>query len=286
MIYDINGNQIGTVYDVNGNTLTQAYDINGNPLIEQGEGTTLTVMTYNIGQWYTGIGSNVPTDKYDSYSSLQKQIFSAVNPDIACLQEYYDPFSSGHTVESVMGDYYDYINHSGSGYAQKATMTKGYPMSGYATTTMTGGQSYTECTIEVDGKTVYIINAHLATSSQEANKVAQAQTLCNHLKTLNSFILFGDFNTVCKSVEDTEYTTIMKQFVDAGFNVANCSAQFGFKDTWTGGSTASGTWYPCDHIITSADISMANVRVNTIKLTDGLSDTIDHIPLIAEVTIS
>ena len=102
------------------------------------------------------------------------------------------------------------------------------------------------------------------------------------------FIITGDFNTVCKSVNDTEYTTIMKQFIDAGYHSANCSAQHGFLDTWTAGSTASGTWYPCDHIITSANISMNTVIVDTTKIdvAEQTGQAIDHLPIVAYLTVN
>lgn len=289
MIYDKDGSQLVSAYDVNGDALAQAYDIDGNELIEPPTppiGTNLTVCSYNIGQWYNGSGANVPSAKYETYYTLQRATLSAIGADIIAFQEYWEPFSSGHAVADVIGEFFtsSYRYTGGGTYVKKAIYANGYTVSNGTYTTFTAGtEGYQKATVEVDGKQIWIINAHLATSSNESRKVAEAQQLAGIVSNMERFIIFGDFNTVCKSVNDTEYTTIMKQFVDAGYNVANCSGQFGFKDTWFG---ADSSQYPCDHIITSANIHINSVAVNNQKFLTPTGDTIDHIPLIAEVTIS
>ena len=80
---------------------------------------------------------------------------------------------------------------------------------------------------------------------------------------------------------------MIKPFIDAGYNVANCSDQHGFIDTWTNGKDTTGTWYPHDNIITSADFTMSNVRRDTTKITEAAiqDKIIDHVPLICELTL-
>ena len=286
MIYKVDGTPRGSAWDASGQLLGVAYDIDENQVLA--DPVDMVVMTYNVGQWYIGSGSNVPSEKYAGYSTLQQSIISEYSPDIVGFQEYYDPFSSGYTVESVIGDYFTaHVNNATTGYSAKAIYTNGYAIGNYqAISFITGSsQCYIKGSITVGGRTVWLINAHLATSSQETNKVAQAAELCAAVSTLDYFIIFADFNTICKSVNDTEYTTIMKQFIDAGFNSANCSEQHGFIDTWTGGTTITDTWYPCDQIITSANISINSVVADHTKVEDLIDETIDHVPLVAQITI-
>jgi len=290
MIYDINGNQLNVCYDKNGNRLNIAYDKDGNVVYRAGDSTQLTVMSYNVGQWYCGTGSNVPTDYYQTFYELQRAIMAEHNPDVASFQEYYEPFSEGHTVDDVIGDYFTYhVNNSDGAYNSKAIYTNGYAIDNYLKVSFGdgSGRSYLRSTITVDGKQIWLLNAHLSTSSAESQKVAQASTLLNVVSSLPYFILMGDFNTVCKSVNDEEYTTIMKQFIDAGYHSANCSEQHGFIDTWTSGNNASGTWYPCDQIITSSNIDIVSVIADTTKL-DMIAGrfTIDHIPIVADLIIN
>ena len=285
MLYDVNGNLVNTVYNSNGQQIYQAYDVDGNAVIMSG--TTLRVMSYNVGQWYIGTNTNVPTDKYSEYYAMQREIVSKYNLDVMAVQEYYDPFSSGHSTESVIGEFFtDQKHNTNSTYRAKATYTNGYEQSNYSEVYFAdGNRSYIKSSIEVDGKTIWLLNAHLETSGQEATKVAESTELLEAVSNLEYFIIMGDFNTVCRSVSDPEYTTIMKQFIDAGYHSANCSAQHGFIDTWTSGTTASGTWYPCDQIITSANIAITSVIADQTKVTDDLGDVIDHIPIVATLIV-
>ena len=285
MIYDIDGAQLPAAYEYAGTELEEAYDIDKN--IVYTKSTPLVVMSYNVGQWYIGNTSNVPTSKYSDYYTLQRSIISAYNPDVVGFQEYYDPFSSGHSVSSVIGEYFTaHKNNATSGYLAKAVYTNGYNISNYSYVNfVTGTRGYIKCSITVAGKTIWIINAHVETSSREAEKVAQSREVFEAVASLEYFIILADLNTVCKSVNDEEYTTIMKQFIDAGYHSANCSSQHGFIDTWTDSTTASGTWYACDHIITSANIDITDVTVDLQKTTSGFGDVIDHIPIIARLEI-
>lgn len=278
-IYDTNNNSLDSVYDIGGELLGQVYDIDGNELIEPIQ-TELVVMSYNV-QGFTGLNSN---------TSMQEGIINTYNPHIVGLQELGMNSSFPLVGATVFADYpYKYLsppiynrpaiaskiqlnNAVGNEFANQDGETKGYQKSYF----------------NFGGKSICWINAHLSTSDNESAKVAQAHELYEMVQNESYFIITGDFNTVCKNTSATEYTTIMKQFVDAGYNVANCSEQFGFTDTWTSGSTASGTWYPCDHIIASTNIEMNTVIVDTTKI-DVASQTgqsIDHLPIIAYLTVT
>lgn len=279
MMYRVDGNAINSAYDNAGQSLSQAYDVNGNPLIQEAD---LVVMTYNI-QWFTGINAN---------QSMQTGILDAYKPDIIGFQEFQKATSSSipAMATALLSGDYPYINMGN--YGNKNALASKYEMTNFATvphTTQTmDGQSYSTATIMIEGKEILLLVSHVTTSDYETTKVAQVHEVYEAVQDAEYFIIMADFNTVCKSVNDTEYTTIMKQFVDAGYNVANCSEQFGFKDTWTSGSTAGGTWYPCDHIITSSNIAMNTVIVDTSKIDVAVQTgkSIDHLPIVAYLTVN
>lgn len=289
--YDIHGNQLDCLYGLNGQRLEQAYDIDGNPLFEKEpeEPTEIVVMSYNVGQWYAGYNQMIPNSVADAYYTLQRGIMATHRPAIAAFQEYASTFSSGKTTQSVIGEYFtnSFVNNK-SGYQIKATYTNGYPMSDIEDANYSGATwGYIKCKVTIGGKDVWIFNTHLATSSTESEKVREAKLLFDMVSQLDRFIILGDFNTVCLSVNDTEYTTIMKQYIDAGFRIANCSPQFGFNPTWTESTDQNGTWYPCDHIITSSNIQMKNVEVDLSKIPvcSELGVRIDHCPIVATLVV-
>ena len=274
MIYDINGNILNGCYDSEGTEIEQAYDVDGNALIPVSN--NITVMTYNV-QWFTGLNAD---------ESMQREILSTYNPDIIGLQELGAGMPSlGTTLFSDYAETELGIQHNKTGCVSKYTFSS---VDADVFPDQTGEtRGYQKAYFTFNGKTICWINTHLATSSYESEKVAQAGVLFDLVQNEEYFIITGDFNTVCKSVNDAEYTTIMKQFIDAGYNSANCSNQHGFIDTWTGGKTASDTWYPCDQIITSSNITIDNVVADTLKIeTSGGQQVIDHIPLIAYLTVS
>ena len=276
-IYDKDGISINSVYGVEGGILSQAYDIEGNELIEQ---TSFTVMSYNV-QKFEGLNAN---------ESMQNGIIATYNPLIVGLQELGTNAVLPTIGENIFSNYpYKYLSPS---IPNRPAIVSKLPLvnaEGVEFTNQIGEtRGYQKSYFTFNGKTICWINTHLATSDSESAKVAQAHEVYELVQNETYFIITGDFNTVCKSVSDTEYTTIMKQFIDAGYNSANCSAQHGFLDTWTGGSTAIGTWYPCDHIITSANIDIDTVIVDTTKIDVAAQtgQTIDHLPIIAYLTVN
>lgn len=275
-VYSINGNPTNTAYSKSGVQLGQAYDIDANPLLST-VGVNLTVMTYNV-QWFSNLNSN---------ESMQADILDAYNADIIGLQEVRTGNGSiPEPGKTLLEDRYGYIylgiQNNKTGIASKTELSNVS-----SSLFSTGTRGYQKAYLSVGGRTICWINTHLETSSGEEQKVAQAKEVFELVENEPYFIITGDFNTTCKSVNDTEYTTIMKQFIDAGYNSANCSTQHGFIDTWTSGHTASGSWYPCDHVITSANISINNVIADTTKIEVAAQtgQSIDHLPLIAYLTI-
>jgi endonuclease/exonuclease/phosphatase family metal-dependent hydrolase len=137
--------------------------------------------------------------------------------------------------------------------------------------------------ITVSGKTITIVNTHndyVLDPYQEQ----EVTDLLAFLANLKSFVLCGDFN-INLSTQDTtddQYTNSVKRFLDAGYNVGNCVVDW--IPTYFGTSSPTGGKFT-DQFVTSSDIIIKKLYADTTKLTDGIDDKIDHLPLIAILTI-
>lgn len=289
MIYDKSGTQVFDAFDIDGNELQTAYDINGNTVFQKSP-TTIKVMTYNVGQWYIGNGNVVPSADDEKYYNLQNGIIQRADADILFINEYRDQFSgTGRTALSLLSQYFPYIEtrNGASGYMGRAICSK-YPLSNYAVQTFTDSSYYYDkAEITINGRNIVLVVIHLTPKS---GGNVQAQQLCNYLKTLNTFICGGDFNTGFSpsrdndNTESTNYAQFVKLFTDEGFRTANFGKD-GFMVTCNDGVDGTGVDWDIDNIITSSDISVLSASVDTTKLTDNISAKIDHMPLIAELQI-
>ena len=278
-VYNVGGTAVDSVFNRSGVQVSQAYDVGGNPLIPTEP--NFTVMSYNV-QWFTG---------NNAYKAMHDEILQLYDPDVIGFQEFQT--ASGSTIPTKATEIYapSYTISMGN-YGNKNAFASKYAMTDFTTiphTTQTmDGQSFSTAHITFEGKDILLVVSHVTTSSYESTKVEQVHEVFEAVQNTTRFIILADFNTVCKSVYDTEYTTIMKQFVDAGYHCANCTAQWGFEDTWTDAKTPTGaTWYPCDHIITSPNISIVDVIIDKTKLEylDG-ANGIDHLPIVAYLTVT
>lgn len=296
-IYDSAGSQIYSAYNKNGVGLQVAYGADGSEVFsgEPTPKTSLKVMTYNVGGWYIGSGTNVPADEDAQYYALQNGMIQRANADVLFLCEYWDTFSkTGRTALSMLSQYYPYIEARGGsgGYFGRAICSK-YPIASYTTHNFSSGNQsyyYDTAKITVDGKKVSLVVTHL-TPNPASDQHLQIQELADYLKTLNSFVAAGDYNSGISptnntdNVESTQYQYSIKTFTDNGFHTANCG-DFGFLVTCNDGVDGSGANWDIDNIITSADIDILSASVDTTKLTDSISGKIDHMPLIAELAIN
>lgn len=281
-VYNLDGTEVHIAYFIDGTEVNKIYNMNGT---EVADFSSLIVMSYNIMR-FDGINSN---------ALMQTDIISTYKPDIVGLQEMGDRVGTMPLIGRVVfEDYpYQYLTYASDTDVVNGTgiVSKIQPISYMATKFKTQSsvekRGYQKMYFSFRGKTICWLNAHLEVSNYETIKVGQANELYEMVKNEEYFIITGDFNTVCKSINDTEYTTIMRQFIDAGYNSANCSEQFGFLDTWTGGKSISSTWYPCDHVITSANIDINEVIVDTTKIgvAAQTNQVIDHLPIIAKLAI-
>lgn len=285
-IYDKSGSAIGAAYGANGNTLLQAYDIYGNPLLSSG--TPLTIMTYNVGQWYIGNGNRVPTAQKSEYYALQYGTFENNPVDVLFLQEYLNSWCvDGSLASEFLSPFYDNQEITNpQGYVGHSICTANIALSNYVSHNFTTNKgnypTFESAEIIVDGKTITIINTHNDYSlSYQAQEVTD---LLSFLADLDYFILAGDFN-IDLSTQNTasdQYQNSVKRFLDAGYNVGNCAVDW--IPTYFGSSSPTGGKFT-DQIVTSANIEIVNLYTYTEKLTDSISDRIDHIPLIAELAI-
>lgn len=296
-IYDYQGNAIELAYDSQGNAIEFAYDINGNIVYTSGL-NVIKVMTYNVGQWYTGGGTIVPADKDADYYALQNGILQRANADILFINEYRDSFSeSGRTAFSVLSPYYPYIETrygAINSYVGRAICSK-YPLSNYTTHNYTNGSTnyyYDSVDVIIDDVPITLVVTHLMVNPEE-DRYLQAQELLAYLETLDTFISAGDYNTGISptdgndNVESTAYAHYVKLFKDAGFHMANFNTN-GFLTTYSDKTYEGATGWDgdLDNIITSADINVVSASVDRAKLIDKIYDKTDHMPLIATLQIN
>ena len=250
----------------------------------------LTVMTYNV-QCFMGRNAN---------TIMQDAIIRKFNPDIIGLQEFreYTPadfdvsVTTGMDVWSTIFKDYEYthlakegnVNYKGN--ASKFEMTD---IVDKAFNVNNGEErGYTKCYIIVNGKKICWVNAHLATTALQADKIAQANQIVELVKDEPYFIVTGDFNTR-NEPELGEFNSIMKPFLDIGANTANFKTADNYIFTYCDGRDfSSGSKQPNDNIITSANISIDKVFADNTKYMPMFMDSnpLDHVPLVAFLTIN
>lgn len=291
-IYDKNGQILTSVYNKNGESLEFAYDKNGNVIFSSAP-AQLKVMAYNVGQWYYGGHVRVPSDKDAAYYALQNGMLENDDPDILFLEEYLTQFSeTGRSALAMLQQYFPYIHeedavNSLSSGAGRCICSK-YPITNYVTHQYTQSGSpryYDSCTVTVGNIEITLVVTHLNyNANSSAARVAQLSELISFLQSQTRFICGGDFNTLySKNTSGADYTDMIVPLLNAGFNLANCS-DFGFLVTYSDEPT--GTWTGClDNIVTSSNIEILSASVDTTKMTDGLTERVDHMPLMATVQL-
>ena len=286
MIYGINGGAISAAYDINGNPLAAAYDIDGQVIYSAAtpDAKDVKVMSYNVGQWYTGTGVLVPDDKASAYYALQTGMISRIKSDILFAQEYTRILSGGVTAISALCKQYPYmcgVDKSGSStqiYYGRAVFSK-YPLSNYTTHIYANSafRYIDTVTAHIDGEDIHLINTHLGLQLTE--REAQIAELIDYIKSLDGhFILCGDLNMTSNATWEEAYSSIVAPMLAEGWHLAS------------GETKAVTTYYgdgsnllALDNII--SDLPISDVYTDTTKLTDDISDKIDHVPLVATVTI-
>ena len=281
-VYDISGDNINLIYDDDGDALAQAYDTDGN-IVYTAEPPTLKVMTYNV-QYFS---------KINSQSAMQSEIIQKYAPDIIGLQEI-----GGGTMPSVGVNVLNGYQYQVLGIQTNKTALASKIALEDATSAIFANQGsetrgYNKAYIDFLGKRICWLNAHLEVSNATP-RYAQMAELFAMAEQEQYCILTGDFNQYSNSTASSDWQNMYKQFVDAGYHLANCEDNDHFVWTYSSKSTATGlddttAFYApnCpDNIIASSNINIINVSFDDTKLSYLNGQTIDHIPIIAELQIS
>ena len=279
--------QLCELTKLDGYPISDAVSVEGVLLNPVPDELKLTLMSYNCGGYYLGSGTNVPTEYMPQFEQILRTIVSKNNCDVMCIQEHHHNFSGDVTAESILSDYYDsfFENGGNTQYGGRLTATrKAVSSNSYWSFSEQGGQgNCLEIVINVAGKDVHILSVHLDWQDQSRQEL-QAQELIQWASDKEYFVICGDLNSVCRGTQDLDYITVIKPFLDAGYNSANCS-KFGFIPTFYKVGD-NGDRSSLDQIITSSNIAIR--RVWTDKTKYGNSDvggSIDHLPLCAEIVI-
>lgn len=288
MVYNISGTRAAPVYAVSGSEATAAYTISGDMVYPDGD--TLKVMTYNVGQWYIGSGTNVPTQYDQVFYDLQNGMISRDAPDVLLIEEYWKIFSqTGRTARSMLEQYYPYIQEVGgdSGYFGHCICSK-YPFSNYTPHYYSNDAQryYADWTITVYGKTVHFIVTHLGLTV--AARTTQVSELVTYLRTLDRFVCCGDFNTPSGYGSVPDSTSELTPLFNAGFNLANCG-DLGDFITCYGESVAADAWKGwIDNVCTSPNIEIISAYVDETKkplFIAGSIPKVDHMPFMATIQL-
>lgn len=284
-VYNINGGQPESVFDVAGYELQQAYDVKGNELLTPVANPPLIVMSYNVGD-FTGINAQ---------QTMQNIIATIYHTHIIGIQEFYKT-DVVPTIASNMLSNYPYLyrtNHKNFNAVASKIALSDVSVADYVNqdaedmTQFGETRSYIKGYLQKNGKTICVINTHLCylTTSVKYAQMAEVFALAQQEEYC---IILGDFNFFAMSVEEEDYIQMYKPFVDAGYNLANCTADRGFNKTYSHQNTAStqaDLQNAPDNIIVSGNIEIDSVVYDMTKLSYLNGEKIDHIPIVATLII-
>ena len=253
--------------------------------------TKIKLCTFNVGKFAYG---NPQSEEYDAIleTKLQnwKNILSQVlNPDIMCINEYIGYANSSHTIDTnntFLNDIFKYVNDcysgahknwAGIGFASKYNIISFTPYNSTAGLEGTGyNRKYLNIKIDIKGKILdiwcihYIPNGTAQSYGLDGEEVRIAETneILEKIADSEYAIVMGDFNAIPTSPEMQLYITNGYKMLNGGYN--------GTMDTRYIANT------PIDNIILSP-----NIVLNYAKVIDTYDElTSDHLPLIAEITLS
>lgn len=294
-VYDKNGLQLAAVYDKDGTSLSRAYDKDGDVIFQSGGPNTITVMTYNVGHFYSE-WHDAPTSTGDVFYNRNRAIFDQYHPvDFAGLSEWSNVIGTVQAsvlMDEFFASYYpDYTPYPGNPNTALTSAFSVTPSSvSLVSYTAQGSETryYQKSYATFAGKNVCCILTHLDLQSSARN--AQFLEVLSAVQNEEYFIITGDFNFQITQAGDSEYNNSVQIALNNNYNSAQNADSL--LMTWYSGETVaeSANIYALDNIITSSNIDISNVRVDTTKLTDGLCTQygiiIDHLPLIADLTIN
>lgn len=238
----------------------------------------ITITTWNVGLFKDGTHRPTEAEAPGQIANFLRTI-GKCNADIINMQEYAYYVDSNNTYPSMhLIDFkYPYTRHyTGSG----ATKTGSKYETSEITKIIFNSGSNRECyycDINVKGKTITVINAHLSIERDpSAHRNADIAQLIEFMNTRDYVILTGDFNVA----SDAEFDA----FKSAGYTLCN-GGVFGWFDTWPvwanmwEGFTTDWPCYHLDNIIVTSNIIPQYVECVESKISD-------HAPLLAVLKIN
>lgn len=277
-------------YNKNGTLINPAFAKSGQPIattysVEGEKSRPIRVMTYNVGGWYDGKGTNVPSAKDQAYFNLQYSTIVDNDPDILIINEYWDQFSQKpRTAMSFLSERFPYILHcKGTETVLGRCICSKFPISHYEEhyyNDAPDDRYYDSVFAEIDGRLVTLVVTFFWWNDTDV-RASEAQTLVAFLNSLDTpFICCGDLNTG-RAVDNTQ---VIKVFLDAGYDVAN-RANYGSYITYAD-TIGSGGYAAVDNVIISPDFTFVNIRNDDRKLHDEITtETADHLPLVVDLLL-
>ena len=283
-IYNVSGNEVFSTFSKSGDSLSYAYDVNGNLVFSYGN-PDLTVMTYNV-QWFT---------KINSQQVMQQTIIDEYDADIIGLQEVTTNGTVPTLGQTVLSEYnLTLSNHKNYIAMASKTALSNIVIADFENQDPEDMSQYNEtraymiADLNVGNKTVKWINTHLAPNTA-SYRYLQMGEIFNLAEQNEYVIITGDFNCLCAEIGDSEYTNMIKPFIDAGYKLVNCTPQRGITKTWTNKTSVNSLadfTYPTDNIIVSHEISIMNLVYDLTKLSYQNGQPIDHIPIIVQLKLT
>lgn len=278
-IYNKSKELLANAFEKSGTALNAAYLKDGVQIFPDGP-TILKVMTYNVGGWYDGKGTNVPAAQDQEYFDLQYGTIHDNDPDFLLLEEYWDQFSkTGRTARSFLSELFPFVYpiNGNTKYFGRCFCSK-YPLSSYQQRLYTGENEryYDTIVANINGQNVTLCVTHLGLTSEV--RATQAQELLTFAQSVQTpLIIAGDFNTASSRPDGADYNNVLLPFINAGYKLANCG-DFGRIITYRDLVYGNGA---LDNIIFSPQFVISYVYCDDRKYMDELPEHVDHMPLIA-----
>lgn len=288
-VYDYKGQQPTGLVRSNGLDVFNVYSVDHERILFHPEYPRLKVASYNVGGWYIGSGTNIPTEEKSVFVPMQQQILSELDADVCCFQEYWGTMCEdgtlASTVESGIFGHIETTN-ADTQWNGHAIATKDKAISDYQSIDFEhqyiSAPNYQKCYITVGEKQVCLINTHLSTQADP--RIPQAEELLAAVANEEYFVLFGDLNTNITCFASEEARTVIGAFLSEGYHAANVSDGRFFISYYPDTTIESGT-KALDNIITSPNIKINSAWTNPYKFDANTGKKIDHVPLIAELVI-
>lgn len=253
-------------------------------LYNYGDSTTNTNAYLKIASWNVGLfnnGINAPSTAESPQKMIDfRKIIGSIDAHVINTDEYRQYFDAENTIlatPNVISFKYPY-NTQGTQVSGNVSFSKADISNATKKVFDSGsGKYFIWYEVNVNGKKVTVINAHLAIEEDPTvHRNSEIQELITFMSGKQYVILTGDFNVASQA----EYNA----FKTAGYTLCN-GGDFGWFNTWPIRSNIPDGWqttWPCenlDNIIVSSDITPQYVEMINCNISD-------HAPLVAELRIN